>query len=710
MKNIVSKMLIASSMLLASVPSLAENTGGETSNQNPLLQPSTLPFGAPDFSKIKASDFLPAFDVAIVEKRKEIDAITANKAKATFANTIRPYEDSGQLLDRVSGVFFTLTSADKTPEIAEAEKSIQPLLTKLSNDISLNPKLFARIKYVYDHERQSLKGEDRTLLDYVYQRFVHSGALLPADKAARLKEINSRISELQRQWGTTLVEATNAAAVWVDDVEELKGLSDADIAQCQADAKSRGGKAPYCIVIVNTTQQPILASLDNRDLRRRVYEASVHRADGTNEYNTLPIVVEIAKLRAEKAQLMGYRNYAEWSLQQTMAKTPETVDSFLKELAAAYKPKADAETKAIEDYARQTMGPDFHLQPYDRFYYSAKMKQEQLHFTDADVAPYLNADSVLVNGVFYAAHRAYGLSFKERHDIPTWHSGMHVFEVIDKDGRSRALFYTDYYRRPTKSGGAWMDEMITQNHERRQLPVIYNVCNMAQAPAGQPTQISWDWTTTEFHEFGHALHGMLSDCYYKSLAGANVPRDFVEMPSQFNESFATIPEIFDNYAKDKDGNPMPEDLKANMLRSVTFQGAYNLGELLAASCLDMKWHELSMDEIPTADKALDYERKALEETGLYDEQIPARYLTSYFNHVWGGGYAAGYYSYSWTNVFALNVAQYFAEQGALDPKVGQAFRDKILSRGRTREPMEMFTDFTGYKKPDVTLLLKASGL
>ena len=485
--------------------------------------------------------------------------------------------------------------------------------------------------------------------------------------------------------------------MWVDKKEDLAGLSEADIAQCQKDAESRGGKAPYAIVIMNTTQQAPLASLDNRALRKKVYEASIHRADGTNpKYNTFPIVSEMAKLRAEQAELMGYPCYAAYSLDNTMAKTPENVNSFLKNLVAAYKSKADAETKAIEAFAQKTEGADFKLEPYDRFYYSAKMKKAMLDISDDEVKPYFNVDSVLLNGVFYAANRVYGLTFKERTDIPTYHPDMRVFEVFDKDGQSLALFYGDYYRRASKRGGAWMDGFAEQSRHWNQKPIIFNVCNNAKAPEGQPSLITWDEVTTMFHEFGHALHGMLSNCEYKSLSGTNVARDFVEMPSQFNESFAAIPEVFDHYARHyKTGEPMPAELKERMLKSINFQSAYALGENLAASSLDMAWHMLASKDVPAADKCADFETKALAQYGILDTQIPPRYMTSYFNHVWGGGYAAGYYSYLWTEVLAVNVADTFAKLGALKPETGQAMRDKILSRGNTGDLMQMFADFTG---------------
>ena len=387
--------------------------GNKTCQQNPLLQKSTLPFGAPDFSRIKETDYLPAIEAAVKEQRENIQKIVDNKAKPTFANTILAYENSGVLLENVSNVFFGLCSAHKTPVIADTEKKVTPLLTDLDNEISFNQKLFERIKYVYDHEYKSLTGEDQRLTEVIYKGFVRSGAMLSADKMQRMKQINSRISDLQQQWGNLLPEATNNAVVWVDSKEKLDGLSDADIAQCKKDAESRGAKAPYCIVIINTTQQPILASLRNRDLRRQVYEASIHRADGTRpEFNTFAIVAEMARLRAEKGSLMGYANYADYSLEKTMAKNSQNVNKFLAQLIKEYSPKADAETRAIEAYAQKTEGADFKLQPYDRFYYSALMKKEMLNISDDEVKPYFNLDSVVEKGVFYAAQRVYGLQFK----------------------------------------------------------------------------------------------------------------------------------------------------------------------------------------------------------------------------------------------------------------------------------------------------------
>ena len=713
MKKIKTLMAIAAASALVMQVSSCQQAQPE----NPLLQDSEVPFGAPDFSKIQTSDYLPAFEVAMQQTRDNIAKIVENKDSATFENTILALEESDRLLDRVSRVFYALTEADKTPEISEIEKKVTPMMTDLENEISFNKPLFERIRQVYDRDHDKLTGEDQKLLEETYKSFVRSGALLPEDKMERMKQINLRISELQTQWGDMLSDATNEAVVWVDKKEDLAGLSDADITQCLKDADSRGGKASYAIVIVNTTQQQPLASLDNRELRKKVYEASIHRTDGTGKYNTFPLVVEIAKLRAEQAEIMGYPNYASYSLERAMAKNPENVYAFLKNLIQQYRPKADAETKAISDFAHNPsltsnpLPPTSELQPYDRFYYSAKMKKQMLDISDDEVKPYFNIDSVLYNGVFYAANRVYGLTFKERTDIPTYHPDMKAFEVIDKDGSTKALFYCDYFRRPTKRGGAWMDGFQKQSRQWNQLPIIFNVCNSAKAPDGQPSLLTWDEVTTMFHEFGHALHGMLSDCKYNSLSGTSVARDFVEMPSQFNESFASIPEVFDHYARHyKTGEPMPEDLKERMLKSINFQTAYALGENLAATCVDMAWHMLASKDIPTADKAKAFETEALRQIGLLDTQIPPRYFTSYFNHVWGGGYAAGYYSYLWTEVLAVNIADVFAQRGALKPETGQEMRDKILSRGNTGDLMQMFTDFTGMAQPDASSLLKARGL
>ncbi len=732
MKQNLKNVMIAVGLVCTALTGQAQTSKAHSAQivSNSLMKQSTLPFNAPDFSKIKGNDYLPAIRTAIDEQRAEIKKITDNKQKPTFTNTILAYERSGKNLERISNIFYALVSADKTPEIEKAQGTIVPLMTDFENEIKFNQKFFQRVKYVYDHEYTKLTGEDKKLLEVVYKSFTHAGALLPKEKMARMQEINKELATLQQEFGDMLPKAGNEATVWVNDIKELSGLSEADIAQCKKDAESRGGKAPYCIVITNTTQQPILASLDNRNLRERVYNASIHRTDGTGAYNTFPIIVKIARLRAEKAQLMGYKNYASYSLENTMAKNTDNVYAFLRQMIEAYQPKSEAQTKAIEEYMNkqvnkltgeqvnasnsstcQPINSSTSLQPYDRFYYSAKMKKDQYSFSDDDVKPYFNLDSVLVNGIFYAAHRVYGLSFRECKDIPTYNKDMKVFDVLDADGKQLALFYCDYFRRPTKRGGAWMSAFLKQSSDRNQIPLIYNVCNFAKAPEGQPTLLTWDETQTMFHEFGHALHGMLSNCKYNTLSGTAVSRDFVEMPSQFNESFASIPEVFNHYARHyKTNEPMPDALREKMLGSLNFLSAYSLGENLAATCLDMAWHCLSPSEVPTAQEAPEFEKKVLSEIGLLNNQIPPRYSTSYFNHIWGGGYAAGYYSYLWSEVLAVNIADYFAEHGALTRKVGDDFRQKILSRGNTRDLMTIFSDFTGLKAPNTKALLKARGM
>ena len=732
MKQNLKNVMIAVGLVCTALTGQAQTSKAHSAQivSNSLMKQSTLPFNAPDFSKIKGNDYLPAIRTAIDEQRAEIKKITDNKQKPTFTNTILAYERSGKNLERISNIFYALVSADKTPEIEKAQGTIVPLMTDFENEIKFNQKFFQRVKYVYDHEYTKLTGEDKKLLEVVYKSFTHAGALLPKEKMARMQEINKELATLQQEFGDMLPKAGNEATVWVNDIKELSGLSEADIAQCKKDAESRGGKAPYCIVITNTTQQPILASLDNRNLRERVYNASIHRTDGTGAYNTFPIIVKIARLRAEKAQLMGYKNYASYSLENTMAKNTDNVYAFLRQMIEAYQPKSEAQTKAIEEYMNkqvnkltseqvnasnsstcQPVNSSTSLQPYDRFYYSAKMKKDQYSFSDDDVKPYFNLDSVLVNGIFYAAHRVYGLSFRERKDIPTYNKDMKVFDVLDADGKQLALFYCDYFRRPTKRGGAWMSAFLKQSSDRNQIPLIYNVCNFAKAPEGQPTLLTWDETQTMFHEFGHALHGMLSNCKYNTLSGTAVSRDFVEMPSQFNESFASIPEVFNHYARHyKTNEPMPDALREKMLGSLNFLSAYSLGENLTATCLDMAWHCLSPSEVPTAQEAPEFEKKVLSEIGLLNNQIPPRYSTSYFNHIWGGGYAAGYYSYLWSEVLAVNIADYFAEHGALTRKVGDDFRQKILSRGNTRDLMTIFSDFTGLKAPNTKALLKARGM
>ena len=696
--------------LLASAGCSKKETGTSLEG-NPFKEVSSLPFGAPDFSKITDADYLPAIKAGIEQQREEIRAIVESDEPATFENVILAYEKSGRLLDRATNAFFAVSGADGTDAITKVEAEVIPLLTSWGDEITFNDRLFAKIKTVYDNELNALQGEDKKLLEEIYDGFVRSGANLDAEQKKELEKINARIAVLEQTFGKRLPEAVNNSLIWISSEEELAGLTPDAIEQLKHNAEANGSKAPYAVILTNTTQQPIVASLENRAVREQIYNASIHRTDQDSKYNTYPIVAELAKLRAKKGEILGFANYADYSLSNSMAKNSENVMNFLNSLIDNFLPKLETEMKEIEKYAQRTMGSDFSLRPYDIPYYSAQMKKEHFSISEEDVKPYFQVDSVLENGVFYAATRAYGITFEERFDLPTYHKDMRVFTVKDKDGSEMGLFYFDPFARPTKRGGAWMSALQKQSRFYDTKPIIYNVLNIVKAPEGQPTFCTWDNVTTLFHEFGHALHGLLSDCKYNSLSGTAVYRDFVEMPSQFNEYFATVPEVFDHYAKHYEtGEPMPAALKANMLNSVLYLPAYSLAENLAASYLDMAWHLSSSEQVASEAEAPDFEAHAFEQSRLSLPQIAPRYRSTYFNHVWGGGYAAGYYSYVWSEVLTANVMDYFTAHGSLNPEVGQAFRDKILSKGNTVDLSQAFTDFTGLAEPDAAALLPARGI
>lgn len=685
--------------------------GGDSLEGNPLAEASTLPFEAPDFGKIQSSHYLPAIKEGINRQRAEIQAIIDNTEAPTFQNVILEYEKSGKLLRRATRTFFALASAEGTDDIRAIEEEVTPLLTAWSDELAFNQDFFNKVKAVYDNEHETLQGEDRKLLEEIYEGFVKNGATLPAEKKSELEKINSRIAVLEQQFGNIMTECRNDATVWVSDEAELAGLSDADKAQLKADADALGGEAPYAILIMNYTQQNIMSSLDNRALREKIYNASIHRADGSGKHNTFGIVTEIAKLRAQKAEILGFKDFASYNLHDAMAKNTTNVQNFLSSLISAYVPVATKEMEEIQAYARRTEGSDFVLQPYDVTYYSAKMKQEKFSFSNDEVMPYFQVDSVLKNGVFYAANRVFGLTFEERLDIPVYHKDVKVYTVFDKDGSEMALFYFDPFRRPTKRGGAWMDQFVNQSRFDGTKPVVFNVCNFIKAPEGQPSLLTWDDVTTLFHEFGHGLHGMFSSVEYSTLSGTSVPNDFVELPSQFYEYFASVPEVFSHYARHYEtGAAMPEELKSKMLRSISFLPSYALGENLISTSIDQLWHmRSSADAVAEAD-AVNFDSKSMEALGLNISQIVPRYASSYFNHVWGGGYAAGYYSYLWSEVLSSNVAEYFSKNGALDPAVGQKYRDLILSVGNTVDLGKAFSDFTGLAEPDADALLRARGL
>lgn len=682
---------------------------GKRAEDNPLLHDSGLYMGAPDFSKITDNDFAPAFDVAMKEQLDKIDSICNEKSEPTFDNTIVPLELSGNTLRRVSNIFFGLVGADGTEKLLQIEADYTPKLAEQSDNIFLNDKLFQRVKKVYETEHDKLQGEDKRLLEYYYDAFVRSGANLDAQKKEQLKKVNSEIAKLETQFSQLLIDATNAASILVGSEDSLKGLSADEIAAAKEKAEKAGHKGMYMLTPTNTTQQPELANLENRDIRKRFFEASVNRCSRGDKYDTRNLITRIAELRAEKADILGFKNFASWQLGDQMAKTPESVYGFLKNIISGYLPKAKEDAKEIEDFAKKTEGPDFKLEAYDWPYYAEKLKKEKFDLDEGMVKPYFVMDSVLKNGVFYAANKLYGITFKERTDLPVYNEDVHVYDVIDKDGKPLALFYTDYFTRPTKSGGAWMSNWVDQSHVLGTKPVIYNVCNFQKPTKGNPALISWDNVETMFHEFGHALHGMFANQKYVSLSGTATPRDFVEMPSQFNEHWASEPSVFKNYAKHyKTGEPMPQDLVEKVQAASKFNAAYSLGENLGAVVADMAWHMLEKGQkVEDVEK---FEREALEKMDMYNTQIPPRYKSPYFRHIFTNGYSAGYYAYLWTNVLDWNIYHWFVDNGGMTSENGQRFRDLIISKGYTEDLNKCFKDMTGLDKPNPNDMLRGRGI
>lgn len=689
---------------------LAACGGGGTSSleNNPLVKESTLEYGAPDFSAIKPEHFMPAFKEGMKQHLAEIDAIVNNTAEPTFENTLVEMQKAGVLLDRTSQIFFGLAGAHATDSIRAIEEEITPLLAAHTDAINLNEKLFARIKTVYDKEMSKLQGEDARLLQTVYDGFVRNGANLNAEQKEQLKKINAELANLQNKFNNLVKDGSVAAAIHVTNKDSLAGLSPESLAQAEADAKEVG-KTGYLLTIQNTTKQALLSELDNRDMRRRLLEASMTRNERGDEFDTRQVVKDITRLRAEKAKLLGEATYAAWGLKNQMAQKPENVQGFIKNLADAYLPKAAADAKELEDFAKKTEGADFKLESWDWEYYAEKLRKAKYDLNENDTKPYFALDSVVKNGLFFMAKKLYGIDFKERTDLPVYADGVKVYDVIDKDGKKMAIFYTDYYRRPTKSGGAWMSNWVEQSHLLGRRPVVYNVCNYAPPVNGQPTLLNMDETITLFHEFGHGLHGLFANQKYQALSGTNVSRDFVEMPSQFHEHWATDPAVMSNYAKHyKTGEAMPDALVAKMKAASKFNQAYAVGENIAAVVVDLSWHlRTANDEVQDV---AEFERKALESYGMLNSQIPPRYKSSYFRHSMGGGYSAGYYAYLWAEVLDNNTYDWFKANGGLTQENGQRLRDIILSSGNSRDLNVIFKEMTGLDKPNIESLMKARGL
>ncbi len=677
-------------------------------DQNPFAEASDLPFGVPDFKAIKNKHFKPAILKGIESKTKEIEEIANNKEEPTFENTFVALEKSGQDLNRVLRVFYLLTGAHTNDTLKAVREEVAPKLSALSDAIYLNDKLFQRVKTIHDQvDSLGLDAESKRLVEVYYKNFVLSGANLPDDKKEELKKLNEELAKLRTTFSNKLLEAGKAAALVVDNKEALKGLSDSEIKSAAKKAEDHGHEGKYEIPLQNTTQQPDLQKLDNRDTRKQLFENSIHRADNGNEYDTQSTLIKVAKVRAQEAELLGYKNYAEWNLQDQMAKTPEAVQDLLGQIVPAAVQKSKDEAAEIQKQIQKS-GKDFKLKPWDWNYYAEKVRKEKYDLDENEIKPYFVLDSVLENGVFYAAHKLYGLNFKKRTDIPTYQEDVRVYEVSEENGDPIGLFYGDYFKRDSKRGGAWMSNIVGQSKLLDQKPVIYNVGNFSKAAEGEPQLMTFDNVITMFHEFGHALHGFFADQKYPTLSGTSVARDFVEFPSQFNEHWALYPEILNNYAKHyKTGAVIPKELVNKIKKSSTFNQGYSMTELLAAAQLDMQWHSIPADQ--EIESVSEFEEKALKRTHLYSEEVLPRYRSSYFNHIWGSGYAAGYYAYIWTKVLDDDAYSWFEENGGLTRENGDRFRKMILSKGNTEDYNKMFKDFRGHK-PDIKPFLKYKGL
>ena len=700
--------VLAAGAILSAAPGAAgaaAASNGTFGPSNPFYAPSALPLHAPPFDKIKDGDFQAAIEEGMKQQLAEIQAITKNSAAPTFENTLIPLEKSGRLLDRSFSVFNAVTDANTNPVLQDAKKALAPKLAAHRDSIYLNDKLFARVSVVYQ-KRAALEPESRRLVEVTYDEFVHSGAMLADSEKAQLKKLNEEASTLSDSFTTKLLAANKDAAYVTTAPAALAGSSDAQLAAAAQAARDRH-VAGYLIPLQNTTQQPELASLSVRETRRAIFENSWNRTERGDANDTRATIARLAQLRAERALLLGFPNHAAWKLEDQMAKTPEAVFKFMDALVPLASARAAAEGKDIQALIDAQKG-GFTLEPWDWDFYSEQVRKARYDLNDAEVKPYFELNNVLENGVFYAANQLYGITFKERKDIPLYQSDMRVFEVLDVGGKPLALFYCDYFKRDNKNGGAWMSTFVDQSKLLGTRPVIYNVANFTKPPAGEPALITFDDVTTMFHEFGHALHGMLADSKYASLSGTATARDFVEFPSQFNEHWALYPEVFNHYARHyKTGEVMPSELIEKIKRAQNFNEGYKMTELLAAAELDMKWHTLPKSApLQNPDE---FERQALENTHVGIQAVPPRYRSSYFSHIWGGGYSAGYYAYPWTQMLADDAYQWFEEHGGLTRANGDRLRDMILSRGNTEDVAAMYARWRG-RAPTIDAMMKYRGL
>lgn len=680
---------------------------------NPLLTASSLPFQAPPFDRIKDSDYLPAFNEGMRQHLEEVQRITGSTEPPTFENTILALERSGETLGRVSRIFFGLVQADTNEARQAIQEEVAPKLAAHQDEINLDPKLFARVKTLYDQrETLQLDPVQKRLVEHYYDGLVRAGAQLDDADKASLRKLNVEETTLATQFHTRLVAATAAGAVVVDDKAKLAGLSEDAIATAAADATARKLDGKFLLPLQNTTQQPVLGSLSDREQRAAVLKASETRAEKGDANDTRQTVQRLAQLRAQKAKLLGFETYADYNLGDQMARTPAAALKLLTDTVPAATAKARTEAgeiqKVIDAQSAASKTGGFKVAASDWDFYAEQVRKAKYDLDESQIKPYFELDNVLQNGVFYAATQLYGITFKQRTDIPTYHADMKVYEVFDKDGTSLALFYTDYFKRDSKSGGAWMDVFVEQDGLTGAKPVVYNVANFTKPAAGQPALLSFDDVTTLFHEFGHALHGMFSNVKYPSIAGTATSRDFVEFPSQFNEHWALDPKVLANYAKNyKTGEPMPQELVDKILKARSFNQGYATTEYLSAALLDLAWHTQKADA-PLQDVDA-FEAAALKKYKVDLPQVPPRYRTTYFDHIWGGGYSAGYYAYFWAEVLDHDAFQWFTENGGLTAANGQQFRDKVLSRGNSVELSQLYRDFRG-KDPSVEPLLEFRGL
>jgi len=690
----------------ASVAAASSTAAAMTSN--PFYSASTLPFQAPPFDKIKDADYQPAIEEGMKQQLAEIEKIANDPAAPTFENTYVAMEKSGAMLHRVMAAFNAVTGANTNDTLQKVQEEEAPKLAAHEDAIHLNGKLFQRVQAVYD-QRDTLKldPESARLVEVVYKDFVHAGAKLSDADKAKLKDLNKEESTLSTAFTNKLLAATKDAAPVITDKARLAGLSDAELAAAAQAGKDRKLDGKYVLTLQNTTQQPELQDLSDRATRQALFEASWNRAEKGDANDTRKTIERLAQIRAEQAKLLGFPNYAAWKLDDQMAKTPETALKFMQDLVPAVTARAKTEAADIQAVIDRQHG-DFKLAPWDWNFYAEQVRKAKFDLDENQIKPYFELDSVLQNGVFYAANQLYGLTFKERHDIPVYQPDMRVFEVFDRDGKSLALFYTDYFKRDNKGGGAWMDNLVAQSKLLGTRPVIFNVCNFSKPAAGQPALLSFDDVITMFHEFGHALHGIFADEQYPTLSGTNTARDFVEFPSQFNEHWATDPKVFAHYAKHyQTGAPMPQELVDKMKKAGKFNKGYDMTELVAAALLDMNWHMLGADApLQDADR---FEAAALKKDGIDLSYVPPRYRSSYFQHIWGNGYAAGYYAYLWTQMLADDAFIGFKEHGGLTRENGDRFRAMVLSRGNTEELAKMYRDWRGHD-PEIEPMLENRGL